>query len=182
MTAPRADPVRYQSTTTGQTVTVDPTKMIVRSVITTQRPDRVGDVVRPDGLLDPGVYLGNPVVLWAHQRSIPPIGTCELLDINPERVVAETKFSSTSQLALDVFKLYAEGVLRGWSIGFLPRKTSPRKGGGLLIEEWELLEYSAVPIPENPQALTLAIQKGFVRDPALIDWCRPDVLRDLLIA
>jgi hypothetical protein len=33
-----------------------------------------------------------------------------------------------------------------------------------------LLEYSAVPIPENPGALTLAIQKGFVKDRTLRDW------------
>ena len=26
-------------------------------------------------------FLRNPVVLWAHQRSLPPIGTCERLTI-----------------------------------------------------------------------------------------------------
>ncbi len=30
-----------------------------------------------------------------------------------------------------------------------------------------MLEYSAVPIPENPGALTVALQKGYVRDETL---------------
>ena len=35
------------------------------------------------------------------------------------------------------------------------------------IDEWDLLEYSAVPVPENPHALTLAVEKGLVTDPRL---------------
>jgi hypothetical protein len=180
MNAPRADPVHYQAQLSGQTVTIDPSKMMVRSIISTPQPDRTGDVILPEGLLNPEIYLRNPVVLWAHQRTIPPIGSCQYLEISPDHLLAETKFSSTSPLALDVFKLYAEGILRAWSIGFLPRKAFPRRGGGLLVEQWELLEYSAVPIPENPEALTYAIQKGFVRDPALIDWWTHDVLGALI--
>jgi hypothetical protein len=91
-------------------------------------------------------------------------------------------------LARDVFRLYAEGVLRGWSIGFVPRKSYPllRSGrfgpAGMRVEEWDLLEYSAVPVPENPKALTLAVQKGLVQDEGLRAWLlrRRDVLADLL--
>ena len=62
--------------------------------------------------------------------------------------------------AEDVFKLYDRGVLRGWSIGFVPRKahrTPTPNGSSLYVREWDLLEYSAVPIPENPGAVTVAI-------------------------
>ena len=41
---------------------------------------------------------------------------------------------------------------------------------GVRIDDWELLEYSAVPIPENPGALTLALQKGLVKTSELRDW------------
>ncbi len=37
-------------------------------------------------------------------------------------------------------------------------------------DEWEQIEYSAVPVPENPGALTLAVAKGWVRDPDLAQW------------
>ena len=46
--------------------------------------------------------------------------------------------------------------------------TSHRRG--VLVEEWNLLEYSAVPVPENPGALTVAIQKGIVHDGLLREW------------
>src|SRR4051812_28878504 len=119
--------VNFQS----QTETIDPAKMIVRSIITTTAPDRVGDIVVPGGLRNRQEYLNNPVVLWAHQRSIPPIGACQSLEVLPDRIVAETKFAASSPLAADVFCLYAEGILRGWSIGFLPIKTTPKHGGGM---------------------------------------------------
>ena len=77
------------------------------------------------------------------------------------------------------------------SIGFVPRKArrlptaDPLAPPGRRFEEWDLLEYSAVPIPENPAAVTVAVNKGLVRDPALCDWLVrnlhvPDVLRDLV--
>lgn len=154
----------------ARTLTVDPGKMLIRSVITTAEPDRAGDVVVPTGLQNLDDYLINPVVLWAHDRQrVPPIGACEWLDVQPRRVVAETRFAQDVRFAEEVFKLYEQGVLRGWSIGFLPRRTTPRIKG-TRIEQWDLLEYSAVPIPENPGALTVALQKGFVKDLTLRDW------------
>src|SRR5947207_4765336 len=160
----------------ARTLTVDPGRMLIRSVITTAEPDRVGDVVVPLGLKNAEDYLLNPVVLWAHDRArVPPIGACEWLDVQPRRVVAETRFAQDVRFAEDLFRLYEQGVLRGWSIGFVPRRAAviapaPGRKRGLRVEEWDLLEYSAVPVPENPSALTLAIQKGVVSDPELCHW------------
>jgi HK97 family phage prohead protease len=153
----------------------NPAARTVTAVISTVERDRAGDVVVPRGLRNAAEYLQNPVVLWAHNRStVPPIGTCLRLDVQPDRIVAETKFAEGVPLAEDLFRLYEQGVLRGWSIGFVPLKARllPDAGDGkrgLLIEEWNLLEYSAVPIPENPGALTVAVQKGLVHDGLLRD-------------
>jgi len=160
----------------ARTLSIDSGKMRIRSVITTIDPDRAGDVVVPTGLRNAEEYLLNPVVLWAHNRSqFPPIGTCKWLDVQPRRVVAETRFAQDVPFAEDIFRLYEQGVLRGWSIGFVPRKAkrllaAGRETPGLRVDEWDLLEYSAVPIPENPGALTVALQKGLVRDPDLRRW------------
>lgn len=184
MTTIRADPLTHA--TAGHTLRVDPSTMVVRAVISTSTPDRVGDVIVPRGLRNANEYLRNPVVLWAHQRSLPPIGTCERLTIEPDRIIAETKFSSSSPFAQDVFKLYAEGVLRGWSIGFVPARIQPiepsreQPHGGNCYPEWDLLEYSAVPVPENPQALTLAVRKGLIKDIDLRRWLVRDVLAALI--
>ena len=159
----RADPA-------ARTLHLDAAKMTLRSVITTAEPDRAGDVVMPLGLRNAEEFLLNPVVLWAHNRTaVPPIGTCQWLDIQPRRIVAETRFAQNVPFAEDVFRLYEQGVLRGWSIGFIPRKVKPLAKGAR-IDDWELLEYSAVPIPENPGALTLALQKGLVKTSELRDW------------
>src|SRR5262245_39770255 len=117
MTSARADPKTHA--TSGQTLRIDPDNMMVRAVISTNTPDRAGDMMIPAGLRNADEFLRNPVVLWAHQRSLPPIGTCERLTIEPERIIAETKFAASSPFARDVFTLYAEGVLRGWSVGFV---------------------------------------------------------------
>jgi hypothetical protein len=183
MTTVRADPRTHA--TPGQTLRIDSSKMLVRAVISTNTPDRAGDVMIPAGLRNADEFHRNPVVLWAHQRSLPPIGTCERLTIEPDRVIAETKFSASSPFAADVFRLYAEGVLRGWSVGFVPTKVFPipptrdQPAGGVCYPEWDLLEYSAVPVPENPQALTLAVRKGLVKDADLRHWLVRDVLSAL---
>ncbi|MBM3982981.1 MAG: hypothetical protein FJ304_22455 [Planctomycetes bacterium] len=159
----------------ARTLHVDGAKMCVRSVVTTIDPDRAGDVIVPTGLRNLDEFMLNPVVLWAHDRvRVPPIGSCAWLDVQPRRVVAETRFAQGVPFAEDLFKLYEQNVLRGWSIGFVPRRARrvPRADGpaSLHVAEWDLLEYSAVPIPENPGALTVALQKGLVRAGALRDW------------
>ncbi len=156
------------------TLSVDAGKMRVRGVLTTADPDRAGDVILPNGLRNLDEFMLNPVVLWAHSRTqFPPVGTAEWVDVQPRRVVAETRFTQNVPFAEDVFRLYERGVLRGWSIGFVPRRAFRRAAAppaGLRVEEWDLLEYSAVPTPESPGALTVALQKGWVRDPSLRHW------------
>lgn len=167
MSLTRADP-------NTRTLSTDPGRMAVRCVITTVDPDRSGDVILPTGVKNVEEYLLNPVVLWAHDRfRVPPIGTCQWLDVQPRRIVAETRFAEGISFAEDVFKLYDRGVLRGWSIGFVPRKAYRKPhaaGSSLYVQEWDLLEYSAVPIPENPGAVTVALEKGLVTNPDLVEW------------
>lgn len=162
MSITRADPL-------ARTLHLDAKTLTIRSVITTVDPDRAGDVVVPTGIRNVEEFLLNPIVLWAHNRiGVPPIGRCEWLDVQPGRIVAQTCFARGVPFAEDVFRLYEQGILRGWSIGFVPRKAF-RRPGGMRVEEWDLLEYSAVPIPENPAAMTLALEKGLVHDRTLRD-------------
>src|SRR4051812_24379375 len=94
----------------------DPTAMTLKAAISPAEVDRAGDVIVPAGLRNADEYLSNPVVLWAHQRTLPPIGRCVALEIEPSRIIAVTKFAQGVAFAEDLFKLYEQGVLRGWSI------------------------------------------------------------------
>ncbi|MBX7105185.1 MAG: HK97 family phage prohead protease [Gemmataceae bacterium] len=144
----------------ASTPSIDSAARTVTHVITAAVADRSGDLIVPAGLANRDEFLRNPVVLWAHQRTLPPIGTCLALEVTADRIIATTKFAAGVPLADDVFRLFEQGILRGWSIGFVPRRAGLRRTTnghrGLLVESWDLLEYSAVPVPDNPLALTLA--------------------------
>lgn len=152
---------------------IDPSTRTIQHIITAATPDRSGDVIVPGGLANRAEFLRNPVVLWAHQRTLPPIGTCIDLQVSKDQLIAVTRFAQGVPLADDLFRLYEQGILRGWSIGFVPKRAGLRHAGegrrGMLVESWDLLEYSAVPVPENPQALTLALRNGLITSTALTD-------------
>lgn len=133
--------------------------------ISTQDADRDGDVVMANGWkLDN--YRSNPVVLWAHQARNPPIAKSlsEIVEGEVLKSTAEFARREVFAFADTIFQLYAGGFLNAVSVGFDPLRwewvdTDDRPLGIDFIEQ-ELLEYSAVPIPANPNALVAARGKG----------------------
>jgi hypothetical protein len=130
--------------------------LTVRHVISTEHVDRVGDIVRARGMK----IRGKPVVLWSHGRgSMGNEPIAKPLWIKPGTfegepgVEAETQFFP-DDLGRRLFRKVKEGFLHAWSIGFSVLRESPLAGGGRDIREWELLEYSLVPVPANPYATT----------------------------
>jgi phage head maturation protease len=138
-------------------------------VITTTKRDRDGDIIESRGL-DFANFLKNPVVLWAHDMSKPPVGKVLSVKARPSQVDAVVQFAETA-FGLEVFKLYAGGYLNAWSIGFLPKRweriepndTTPNMPSELLgfhVLEAEVVELSAVPVPANPEALAKALESS----------------------
>jgi hypothetical protein len=137
----------------------------VAHIITTSNPDRVGDVVEASGA-DLANYLRHPVVMADHSYSIDKIiGKAVNLTISDGGIFARTKYRDTP-LGRDAFNLAAEG-LGAWSIGFRPitfKAMKDEKGftRGFNFTKWEMLEYSQVAIPMNPDAVQNAITRGWV--------------------
>jgi len=130
-------------------------------VITTRTVDRDGEVIDPKGA-ELSNYEKNPVVLWAHDYKSPPIGRCLWLRQTKDNIKAKVQFAET-QFADEIYRLYKDGYLRAWSIGFIPKEWEDGDGEKTpkrTYKKWELLEFSAVPVPANPEALTLAVQNG----------------------
>lgn len=130
--------------------------------ISTGTPDRSKDVVVPDGV-DLKNYMKNPVVALAHKYDGLAIAKTEEIKVVDNGVLAKVIFPDKEiyPLADTVYELYKGGFMSAWSIGFMPLEVQDIEGGGRRFIRWELLEYSAVLVPDNPEALTLLRSKGF---------------------
>jgi HK97 family phage prohead protease len=136
-------------------------ELTISHYISTITPDRYGDIVNPSGM-DATNYYKNPVVLFGHHSNALVIGKNLELKVRHNGVSAVTKFADTEQ-GREIYKLNRDGFLNAWSIGFIPKKEVEKKDevSGIIynhIEEWELLEYSSVPIPANPDCLNLIMK------------------------
>ena len=132
----------------------------VSFIASTAAADRYGDTIDQKGW-DTKAYEANPVLLWAHSYSTPPVGKVLKLGKGPDALRADAvEFTSkeTHAFGAEVGAMVREGFLNTVSVGFLPRKWEERYGEGgefkgYHFTEMELLEISVVPVPANPQAL-----------------------------
>lgn len=121
-------------------------------VITTEAVDRYGDSIKLDGW-NLKNYMNNPVVLWGHDYWKLPVGVTTELEVKDGKLIARGYFASAEMNpeAQYVRRLYDAGLMRASSVGLLVLK---REGNDIV--EAELLEWSFVTVPANPEALTLA--------------------------
>jgi HK97 family phage prohead protease len=120
--------------------------------ISTAAVDRDADVLQPSGArLDN--YRKNPVVLFGHKYDAIPVGVSTSIEMHPFGLVASWKRLEGDEFASRVRNAFDQGVLRAASVGFKPLASQPRKGGGSTYTEWDLLEWSIVAVPANPEAV-----------------------------
>jgi hypothetical protein len=145
----------------------------IEFVASTEKVDRYGDVIRVAGWqLDS--YKKNPVFMFAHKSSEPPIGKCVEIhtESNPPALVQTIQFANaaTYPFAEVIFNLYRERMMNAVSVGFMPLEMPNRISDlennttGYEFTSQELLELSAVPIPANADCLARAVQKGFAEE------------------
>jgi len=142
-----------------------------RAVASTEQVDRDGDIIRAAGW-DLNNFLKNPVVLWAHRYSDPPVAKAKSITIEGDKLIFEPQFATKEEyeFADTIFKLYAGGFLRTFSVGFIGLRWEDIKAEGATYatgreyKEQELLEVSACPVPSNPGALTQASMKSLIEE------------------
>lgn len=139
---------------------------VVPFVLSTDREDRGGDTIDQSGWrLDR--YKANPVVLWGHNQSLPPIGRCSNPRVSGRSLIGDVEFATAEQnpFAETVFQLVKGGFVNAGSVGFIPMKYEiNRETGGLDFKEQELIEFSICGVPMNPDALAQARSLGFDGD------------------
>lgn len=187
----------------SETLEVQPATII--GDITTLAVDSYNEVVLPEGI-DKTRYLKNNVVLRAHNYTeFLPHGENAWLKPYPTkaptRIRAATKYYLDDDYGLKVYNYRAAKRPLGYSIGFIPIKSSwgdsedwkvelekwqdryvVYNGGNmvkadmpmpdLIYLNWVLLEYSDVVVPANPDTVALYVSKGLIE---------PDEAEDLIV-
>ncbi len=157
----------------------------VVGIISTPDIDSDDEIVLPEAI-KLNRYRKNPIVLWNHNMD-QPIARATEMKFTEDGITTKTVFGST-QFAQDIFTLMKEGIVRTFSIGFLPIKyfrngseefkTEAQK----LIARWpnkftkkmlenvkaiiaqaELFEYSVVSVPANSEAYVTAISSKHLK-------------------
>lgn len=144
----------------------DTDKRIIEFTISTARRDRDGDVISPDGwnLKD---YKKNPVVLWGHNPSIPPVGRSLKTWVEDGKLKAQAEFADVdvdpTGFSDTIYRMLKSGYLKATSVGFLPQEFEFLKEKddetdeiwvtGLKFTKQDLLEFSVVGVPSNADAL-----------------------------
>ena len=169
---------------TASVRTVDEENYRITHTVNTKALDRYNTVVLPRGaevahFLSNAVVLWHHNT----ERNVVgiPIGKCVDLSIREDEIVCTTEFNRKDPLAVRVFEAYRDGFMNAWSIGFIPKaftEITPDNmeeinktynlnlkitqaefaanawWGYWVIHKWDMLEYSAVPVPGNPEALS----------------------------
>ena len=150
-------------------------------VISTNSLDRDLDTIDLQGW-DLRSYERNPIVLWNHDPSQPPIGRATRIWSDSRGLNSEVEFppTGTYPFADMICGLVKSGFLNACSVGFIPLgDVQPNGLGGHSIRSAELLEFSVVSVPSNRDALVTqrstnmqALKSWFGDSGDQIDWDR----------
>ena len=83
----------------------------------------MGDTIRASGW-DIGDFERNPVALWAHDSSAPPIGGARNVGVEGKRLAGDIEFAppETYLFADTIYRLVLGKFIRAVSVGFLPTR------------------------------------------------------------
>jgi HK97 family phage prohead protease len=120
--------------------------------------DRMGDSIAVDGW-ELAAYRRNPVVLYAHDASSPPIGRASNLRVQGNRLLGDVEFASKEiyPFADQIYRLVRARFLNAGSVGFQPIQyefsRDKDRPYGIDFLRQSLLEFSIVAVPANAAAL-----------------------------
>lgn len=120
----------------------------LRFVIATEGRKADGIDLRMDNV-DLGRYTGNPVVMAMHDYRTLPVGRGENIAVDGKSLLADAVFDLDDPVGAALDRKYRAGFMNAVSVGFdaydIDEQGVPAR--------WELLEFSAVPIPMDAGAL-----------------------------
>ena len=165
------------------TFTEDMGNRTVRFTISKEVVDRDGDILRASGV-DFTNYMKNPVFLSFHNSREFPLGKVTRFWVEGNSVKADVYFPTIEELSTNpeqasekaklvdfTYNCYKTGMLNAVSVGFIPLEWVETENGFDILK-WELLEFSAVAVPANQDAIAEAVKsfgddfaKGLISKP-----------------
>lgn len=149
--------------------TEDMGERTVRFTISKEVVDRDGDILRATGV-DFTNYMKNPVFLSFHNTHEFPLGKVTRFWVEGNSVKADVYFPTVEELSTNpeqasekakivdfAYCCYKTGMLNAVSVGFIPIEWKETKDGWDILK-WELLEFSAVAVPANQDAIAEAVK------------------------
>lgn len=149
----------------------------IRFRISSEVMDRDGDILIAKGC-DFTNFEKNPQFLGFHDSRDFPLGIPKKWYVEGKAVYADVYFPTIEELSTNpenasekaklvdfTYHCYKTGMLNAVSVGFIAKNAEPIKDAGYKITEWELLEFSAVAVPANQDAIAIA-RKSFGEDNA----------------
>jgi HK97 family phage prohead protease len=136
--------------------------------------DHAGDSIDAKGW-DLSIFNENPVALWSHDSSSPPIGRASNVGVQKGKLVGDIEFAppEVSAFADSIYRLVDGGYLNAVSVGFRPKDWAFSKDKdrpyGIDFKSQVLLEISVCSVPCNPSALQEARSMGIDTAP-LLEW------------
>ena len=141
-------------------------------IITNSKLDRDQDTIALDGW-DYSNYLKNPVVLWAHDYGLPPVGRSIATYQEGDNMISRTAFTpkDLNEFGYMIYRMYQQKFMNAVSVGFIPSEYTfaEERNHGINFIKQEMLEFSAVPVPSNPHALIQARSAGIEMAP-MVEW------------
>lgn len=153
----------------------------IRFIISSEVVDRDGDILIAKGC-DFTNFNKNGVFCSFHNTREFPLGKVVNVFIDGNKVIGDVYFPTIDELTTDkenvsekaklvdfTYCCYKNGMLNAVSVGFIPKEYDQNKEtGGYIISKWELLEFSAVCVPANQDAIATA-RKDFNNDVSFLN-------------
>lgn len=160
---------------------------IYKAIASTDALDRDREVLLPKGCVTEE-FLKNPVMLRIHDYGNVPVAKVHAIDIDEKQVSFSFEFYDDEE-GKKLEDMYVRGFMNAFSVGLYPLKAqwidpdgpksmelevadgttqtfsiedykeTPRR----VVNQWELLEISPVPVPSNPEALLIRAKENIVR-------------------
>ena len=128
-------------------------------IASTPTPDRVNDVIDPQGL----TYQKETPLLMNHKAD-QPVGTVNFGKATPKGLPFKGKIPTVDEPGAvkdrtdEAWHSIKHGLVKGVSIGFRPKEYNHKDDGGVHFSKADVHELSLTAVPCNPQAMITAFK------------------------